>query len=235
MKTYTAILLDMDGTLLDFEKCESNALETIFARYGYPYSPEIRSRYNTINSRLWKEYEEGTISKSIIHSTRFEELFQEIGIQGDGLAFNQEYLAELGKNWYPIDGAREVCRLLSSRFRLYLATNGVGMAQRSRAQGSGILPYLEGMFISQEIGAQKPLTAFFEYAASHISGFRKEETLIVGDSLTSDMKGGLNFGLDVCWFNPRRLENPGLPLTYEIHSLWELPPLLGIPAETSGS
>ena len=225
---YNTILMDMDGTLMDFDACESKALETVFARHGYPYSPEIRRLYNGINSRLWKEYEKGSTTKAIIKSTRFSELFQLIGVKGDGAAFNIEYLDELGKNWFPIEGCFELCRILSSHFRLYMATNGVSRTQRNRVKGCGLEPFFSGMFISEEIGVQKPLSGFFEYAASHIPGFKKEETLMVGDSLTSDMKGGIDFGLSTCWFNRKHAENPGFPITYEIHSLLELPPLLGI-------
>ena len=225
---YTTLLLDMDGTLMDFDACESKALETVFARHGYPYSPEIRKLYNGINSRLWKAYETGSTTKAIIKSTRFSELFQLIGVNGDGAAFNAEYLDELGKNWFPMEGCFPVCQELSRHFRLYAATNGVSQVQRSRVKGCGLEPFFSGMFISEEIGVQKPLRGFFEYAASHIPGFKKEETLMVGDSLTSDMKGGLDFGLSVCWFNRLHGENPGLPLTYEIHSLLELPGILGI-------
>lgn len=224
---YEILLFDADGTLLDFDRSEHAAMEKVFARHGYPYSEEILRRYRAINSKLWRDYEQDKILKPVIHMTRFQELFSELGIDGDGAAFNREYLDALSAEHFTVDGALEVCRALSQRYRMYVVTNGVSHVQRRRMRESGLESCFSALFVSEELGVQKPRREFFEKAAAAIEGFDRARTLIIGDSPTSDIGGGQGFGLDTCWFNPSGRPAPVPPPTWEIRDLRELLSLCG--------
>ncbi len=224
MKPYEFLLFDADGTLLDFDRSEYTAMEKLFARHGYPFSREVLEQYRAINSQLWRDYEQDKILKPVIHMTRFETLFRQLGLAGDGQAFNREYLDALSRECFLIDGAEEVCRALAPRFQLYVVTNGVSHVQRRRMEESGLGRWFRRLFISEELGVQKPRREFFEKAAAEIPGFSRERALIIGDSPTSDIAGGQAFGIDTCWFNPSGREAPGLSPTMEITSLRQLLP-----------
>ena len=148
-RKYDVLLFDADGTLLDFDRSEHTAMEKVFARHGYPYSEEILQRYRAINSKLWRDYEQDKILKPVIHMTRFQELFRELGIDGDGAAFNREYLDALSAEHFTIDGAEEVCLALSREYRMAGVTNGVSHVQRRRLRESGLEPCFEALFISE--------------------------------------------------------------------------------------
>lgn len=225
-KRYDTLLFDADGTLLDFDRSEHAAMEKVFARHGYPYSEETLLRYRAINSRLWRAYEKDQILKPVIHMTRFEELFRELSIDGDGAAFNREYLDALAAEHFTMDGAEEVCQALSGRYRMYVVTNGVSHVQRQRLRDSHLEPYFSGLFISEEMGVQKPKRKFFELTAQAIPAFAPEQTLVIGDSPTSDVGGAQGFGLDVCWFNPAGRPTPSPSPTFVIRSLRDLLSLL---------
>lgn len=226
-REYDVLLFDADGTLLDFDRSEHAAMEKVFARHGYPYGEDTLARYRAINSRLWREYEQDKILKPVIHMTRFETLFSELGIDGDGPSFNREYLDALSAEHFTVDGAEEVCRALSQRYRMFVVTNGVSHVQRRRLKESGLERYFEGLFISEELGVQKPRRAFFELVSQAVEGFSRERTLVIGDSPTSDVGGAQGFSLDVVWFNPNGRPAPEPAPTREIHALRELLPLLG--------
>ena len=170
-KRYEILLFDADGTLLDFDRSEHAAMEKIFARHGYPYSEEALLRYREINSRLWRDYEQDRILKPVIHMTRFMELFRQLSIDGDGAAFNREYLDALSAEHFTIDGAEEVCAALSGRYRMYVVTNGVSHVQRRRMRESGLEQYFSGLFISEEMGVQKPKREFFELVSQAVESF----------------------------------------------------------------
>lgn len=221
-KRYEILLFDVDGTLLDFDRAEHAAMEKIFARHGYPYSEETLLRYREINSQLWREYEQDRILKPVIHMTRFEQLFREFSIEGDGAAFNREYLDALSAEHFTIDGAEEVCASLSGRYRMYVVTNGVSHVQRRRMRESGLEQYFSDLFISEEMGVQKPKREFFELVFHAVENFAPEKTLVIGDSPTSDVKGAQGFGLHACWFNPAGRPVPSPAPTWEIRSLREL-------------
>ena len=225
-KRYEILLFDVDGTLLDFDRAEHAAMEKIFARHGYPYSEETLLRYREINSQLWRDYEQDRILKPVIHMTRFEQLFREFSIEGDGAAFNREYLDALSAEHFTIDAAEEVCAALSGRYRMYVVTNGVSHVQRRRMRESGLEQYFSDLFISEEMGVQKPKREFFELVSHAVENFAPEKTLVIGDSPTSDVKGAQGFGLDACWFNPAGRPAPSPAPTQEIRSLRELLPLL---------
>lgn len=199
---FTTILFDADGTLLDFNKCEEMALQITFAAHQFPLTPKMQARYQIINNQLWSDFEQGLIEKPKILRRRFTQLFAEFGIDYDGLAFNNEYLDNVGRGYYTIEGAEEICKALQPHCRLYFATNGNVATQLNRIAGSGLKPYFLNVFVSEAAGEPKPSSVFFDYCFANIPDLDKSKTIIIGDSLFSDIKGGHDAGIATCWFNP---------------------------------
>ena len=229
------LLLDMDGTFLDFEAAEKSAFRTAMIRHGYPAGEREYAVYGKINHGLWEAFERGEIDKPTLLSTRFGRLFEALGIKGDGAAFEREYQALLGEGAQLVEGAEEVLSYLAERYALYVVTNGVERTQRNRLRLSGIDRFMTGIFISGTIGWQKPQKEFFDCCFERIPGLDRSRTLIIGDSLTSDIQGGFNAGIETCWFNPKGKKKPeGFGRTwekeahrdFEIGSLYELKELL---------
>ncbi len=226
-KNYDTLLLDADDTLLDFRKTEKAALENTFGNYGLTLTEEIRDIYKTVNHELWSAFERGEITKETITSTRFQRVFDTVGYHVDGRRFHLDYQKALAQGYYLIDGARELCEKLAGKYRLYCVTNGVAATQYSRLSGSGLDSYFSGIFVSEEIGHQKPSTHYFSAVFKSIPKFETSHALIVGDSLTSDIQGGKNTGVDTCWYNPSgQPAKPELKADYEITKLDELLPIL---------
>ncbi|MGE7835300.1 YjjG family noncanonical pyrimidine nucleotidase [Viridibacillus arvi] len=220
---YEIILFDVDDTLFDFSKSEKNALHKTFVEFGLPTGlADYEATYKEISMMLWRDLEQGLITLPKLGVERFKRLFHthELEIHAD--KFSSVYLGYLGKEIHPIQGAVEVCDNLSG-CRLSIITNGFKDVQISRIGGSPLSNTFEHIFISEEIGFQKPEKGIFDYAFSKLQITDKEKVLIVGDSLTSDIQGGINYGIDTCWFNPHYKENKiGIKPTYEIHELTDL-------------
>lgn len=221
------ILLDADETLLDYKKAERAALEQTAKQFGTPFNSEFSKRYDEINQLLWRAFECGKVTRAQLGPRRFQELFAEYGITADPVVANCFYMAELGKGSFLLPGALETCRVLSETYRLSIITNGSAAVQKSRLEDSGLRALCTGCFISEEIGAQKPRKDFFQKVLSALPGATRETSLIVGDSLTSDILGGNLSGIRTCWYNPGGKENghPSAHPDYEIQSLQELPRL----------
>lgn len=226
-KNYDTLLLDADDTLLDFGKTEKAALENTFGEYGLRLTDEIRDIYKTVNHELWSAFERGEIPKETITSTRFSRVFDTVGYQVDGRRFQLDYQRALARGYFLIDGARELCEELAGQYRLYCVTNGVAATQYSRLAGSGLDNYFDKIFVSEEIGHQKPSTHYFSAVFQSIGRFDPSHALIVGDSLTSDIQGGKNTGIDTCWYNPSgKTAEPALKADYDIRKLDELMAIL---------
>ena len=223
-KKYDIFLFDADNTLYDYDKAEAYALKTMFDSCGFDYNECVRAKYQEINSGLWKDYEDGKISKADLQIVRFEKFFDEIDVKHDATDFNVRYLAELGRGAFLIDGALEICKEIVSHGKLiYIVTNGILATHESRIKHSLIEEYISDFFVSEFVGYQKPEIEYFEYVFSHIPIIPIEKILIVGDSLTADIVGGHNAGIDSCWFNEhKKVNNTGTQPTYEIHKLAEL-------------
>ena len=205
---YTTLLLDMDGTFLDFEAAEKSAFMTAMTRHSYPAGEGEYACYQRINHGLWEAFERGEIDKPTLLSTRFGRLFDALGLKGDGAAFEREYQALLGEGAQLIEGAEEMLSYLAEGHALYVVTNGVERTQRNRLRLSGIDRFMTDLFISEAIGWQKPQKEFFDCCFERIPGLDRSRTLIIGDSLTSDIQGGFNAGIDTCWFNPKGKKKP---------------------------
>lgn len=222
--SYKTLLFDADNTLLDFRKTEAQAMTRTFAKYGIPYNQRTKDVYEEINQGLWKEFEAGKIEKKEVLNRRFQETFQAIGVKPPAdFAFEKDFQLALGEGGYLIDGALELCRALSKDRELYIVTNGVTATQKSRMERCGLKPYIKGVFVSEEVGYQKPRKEYFQYVFDRIPGLELSRTLIIGDTLSSDIKGGNAAGIDTCWYNPCRKSNTtDAVVTYEITRLEEL-------------
>lgn len=223
MKEITTILLDVDGTLLDFKKAQQNALELVFKNHKIELSPSILSLYNEINHGLWKQYELGQISRDTVLFTRFVRLFKQLSIELDGIAFEKEYQALLGEGAYLLDGALDLVKYLKKRYHLYIVTNGVAVTQHKRLASSGLDQLMNDIFISETLGYQKPDVRFFEECFKKIPNADSSKMLIIGDTLSSDILGGNNAGIKTCWYNPDNEENTlNARIDLEIKQLDEL-------------
>ena len=230
MENYAFLLFDFDGTLVDYEKTESWSLREAFRVTGIPYDEaRVLPEYNRINSALWKEFEKGGISAPELRVKRFRVLFDIAGIQGDAEKIARAYMSFLSESAFLFDGALCLLETLHRSHKIGLITNGLKEAQRKRLALTGAGKYMDSVAISDEIGIQKPDSGIFEYAMKEAGHTDKSTTLVIGDSLTSDILGGITFGIDTCWFNPKgKSAEGGITPTYEIRSLHELPALLGV-------
>lgn len=222
---YTWLLFDADDTLFDFPRAEANALKWTLDESGIAFSPAYFEIYARCNLSVWKEFERGLLTSIELRTKRFRLFFDEIGVAGDPQAVSPLYLRNLALGADLLPGAEEVVRALKPRFHLALVTNGLADVQRPRLERSALADCFEKVFISEEVGAAKPSTAYFDAVFGAIGNPPKNEALIIGDSLSSDMQGGLGYGIDTCWYNPDR-KTTDLPVTYQISQLLELVQIL---------
>lgn len=227
MPRYDFILLDADRTLFDFDKAEALALENALGAAGLPATPHALEVYREENHRAWQLFEEGKLTKPQLTARRFERFLARMGFAGDGAALNRSYMADLATHCIPLPGAEEVCRQLAPLVELYIVTNGVESVQKGRMSRCAFRGCFRAMFISEELGFQKPQKEYFDAVAAKISGFDPARALVVGDSPASDLLGAQNAGLDSCWFNPTGASLPaGIVASYEISDLRQLPEII---------
>ncbi|MCL2004158.1 MAG: YjjG family noncanonical pyrimidine nucleotidase [Oscillospiraceae bacterium] len=223
MGKYSVMLLDADGTLFDYDKAERNALRDTLQLYGFEFSEKALRQYRQINGELWKQFERGEGSIGTIQTKRFAKLFEAMQFACDPGEFNSLYIKQLETYAFLLDDADAVCAELHKKAALYIVTNGVASVQRGRLARSGLMPYISGIFISEEIGFSKPHRYFFDHVFTHFGDVPRSKILLVGDSLSADVAGGRGSGIDTCWYNPKRVSDKGaLRPTYEIASLIEL-------------
>lgn len=223
MKTYRTLLFDVDDTLLDFKAAERLALRLLFEEQQIELTDEIEAHYKQMNQGLWRAFEEGRIDRDEAVNTRFSLLLKEYGHEVDGALLEQKYRGYLEQGHQLIDGAMEVVMELHGAYDLHIVTNGVSKTQDRRLRDSGLHPMFTSIFVSEDTGYQKPMKEFFDFVFARIPSFDPQQALIIGDSLSSDMKGGQLAGLDTCWFNPEGKANEtDIIPTYEIRTLQEL-------------
>ncbi|MDI1474683.1 MULTISPECIES: YjjG family noncanonical pyrimidine nucleotidase [Streptococcus] len=222
--SYKFLLFDLDHTLLDFDAAEDIALTQLLEEEGVEDIQNYKDYYVPMNKALWKDLEQKKITKDALINTRFEKLFAHFGIEKDGSYLAERYQFFLSKQGQTYLGVEDLLKnLIKQDYELYAATNGITGIQTGRLAQSGLAPYFNQVFISEQLQTQKPDALFYEKIGQQIEGFSKEKTLMIGDSLTADIQGGNNAGIDTIWYNPHHLENyTQAQPTYEIHSYQDL-------------
>lgn len=221
---YDTVLMDIDNTLLDFDAGTKESLTKLLAAFGQELTEQRLARFFEINNALWKAYEHGEIEKSYIFSSRFGQYLGEMGIETDSLAANGMYAKGLSESAVLMPHAIELLEQLKGKVKIYAVTNGVTTTQTPRLEKSGLLPYFDGVFISEQMGCKKPEAEFFDQVFAAIGITDRSRTIILGDSLTSDMQGGRNAGIKTCYFG----SDPDDRCDFSIADLTQFPSILGL-------
>lgn len=213
---YKTILIDLDDTLLDFQKSEDVAIRTTIKTLGIEPTDDVVNAYKEINLKYWKMFERKEIEREALLIARFKEFCELLNITNkDFSLLNETYFHYLSSSPFEIDGADEFLNKLSEKYDIYVITNGVKRVQTIRLSLVNITKYFKKVYISEEIGYQKPSIEFFDFVLNDLNITNKEEVLIIGDSLSSDIQGGINSGIDTVWYNPKELKS-NINFTYEI-------------------
>lgn len=229
---YKNLLFDADRTLIDYEKDMPLAFRYMYEQSGLaaqkPYSTEILHLYNACNENWWQRFEQKLCTKAELYHNRFVDFFAaaKLAPVSIDLLLNL-YVDGMAKTGTPLPGASEMLHALSEKYDLYIITNGNPASQNDRLKNSGITAFMKGCFISDSVGAAKPDRKYFDYVLAHIPGADKQNCLVIGDSLSADIKGAQNAGLDSLWYNPACKPNTlPAPPTFEAASYEDIRKIL---------
>lgn len=209
---YKTVLLDADGTVYDFYKAEKTALKQTFTQIGIAWTEERNQIYLEENEKIWKEFEQNLLSPQNFKTERFRRFFDRINLSTDvdSRTVNDIYVEHFSKCGFLFDGAFDFVRTLKKYCKVYIATNGLTIAQQGRYKNSGLDNITDGIFISEIMGIRKPAKAYFDYIFNELNITDKKSVIMIGDSLSSDMQGGRNAEITTCLYNPQHniTENP---------------------------
>lgn len=228
--SFDALLWDVDGTLLDFLAAEDIAIRSLFSDFALgECTDSMLKLYSSINASYWKKLEKGEMTKAEILVKRFEDFFKKVGLDSvDCVAFDKAYQKRLGETVVFRDNSYQLVSQLKGKIPQYAASNGTIVAQTGKLTNSGLIKLLDGVFLSERLGAEKPSVLFFEKVFESIAPVDRKRVLIVGDSLTSDILGARNAGIQSCWYNPFGLQNGSdIKPNFEIKHLDEVVRILG--------
>ena len=221
------LLLDLDDTILDFHKAERLAISKTFEEFGVTPTEEVLHRYHIINKACWERLERQEWTREQVLINRFYLLFSEVGVVADPTACARAYERNLASDHYFLPGAEEAVAALSKKYRLFLVSNGTASVQKGRLTSANLYRFFEKVFVSQDVGYNKPAPEYFETVFAQIPDFDPKKAIIVGDSLTSDIQGGINAGIATCWVNPGHApKREDIPADYEIEGIHQLENLL---------
>lgn len=225
--TRPIVLLDLDNTILDFDTAERHALRKALTTLGVPFDDTTLALYHEINIRHWEMLEDGLLTRAEVLVKRFEALYRQLGVEADADRTQALYEGLLAEGHWFMPGAEALLEQLKGNCRLFICSNGTQRVQDGRIASAGIAPYFERIFISEHMGSNKPERLYFERCFAEIPHFDPARAIMLGDSLSSDIRGGINAGVLTCWYNPKGKPNPGAVLPdYEIRELAQFQPLL---------
>lgn len=220
------LFLDLDDTILDFHKAERVAIAKTIREFGVEPTEEILRRYHEINRWHWEQLELGKLTRAEVLVNRFAVLFEQLGVVVDAPGCARTYEANLSQGHWFLPGAEEAVDSLHKKYRLFLASNGTAVVQKGRMTSANLYRFFEKVFVSQEIGYNKPSKAYFDSCFSQIPGFDPARAMIVGDSLSSDIQGGINAGIKTVWVNPEHKPVGKIVPDFQIEALSQLEALL---------
>ncbi len=223
---YTTLYLDLDNTILDFFASEKTAIKSLLRLHTLPDSDEVAALYSKINQSYWERFERGEIPKSGIFEGRFKTLLEALGETRDTAKMAEDYFSLLAAGHDVMAGAEDFLQYIKQKgYTVCITTNGVSRTQYRRIDESGLKQYFDYVFVSEDAGCQKPEKGYFEYAMAHSPEKDKSKILVIGDSQSSDILGGINFGIDTCWLNPAGVNGKNIP-TYTVKALAEIKDIL---------
>ncbi|MBE7039006.1 MAG: noncanonical pyrimidine nucleotidase, YjjG family [Ruminococcaceae bacterium] len=221
------VFVDIDDTLLDFDKCAKNSIIAACKKYNIKYTSEIFDTFKKINTQLWLDIEKGNLTKSELHKVRWKLIFNELKIDADGIAFENMFFNNLSVSADPVDGASEMLKYLYSKYIICAATNAAYNQQVKRLKMCNMYNYIKYIFASEKLGFQKPTKEFFDSCFSALGNINKNETIIIGDSISADIIGGIEYGIKTCWFNKNAITTPNsLKIDYVVNNLCEIKNIL---------
>ena len=224
---YDTVLFDADNTLFDFDAAEAQALDLTLEAYGYPVDGRSRGCYLAVNRDLWERFDRGEVKREWLVVERFAALQRSLGGHHDPAEMNAFYLSRLAGAGCLLPGAEALCRRLAPSCTLAIVTNGVASAQRGRFARSPLKALIPWLFISEEVGYQKPQRQFFDAVLSAMSPPPSARIVVVGDSLAADILGAVNAGLDSIWYNPHgQSDRPDIVPTFEARTFDQISDLI---------
>jgi 2-haloacid dehalogenase len=219
MTNYTTLLLDFDHTLLDSDESEARALDTTLRSIGIDDPEAHRGVYRALNSALWKRVETGELDPNTVKVLRFSQMIEYLGIDADPVEMGETFVQGLGASGGLFPGARSLLDELAARASLAMVTNGIGFVQRTRVARLDLEQYFEAIVISGEVGTSKPGSAIFDLTFEQLGEPSRDASVMIGDNLNSDIRGGAGFGIDTCWYNPSgQTAEPAARVTHEVRS-----------------
>lgn len=196
-----AVFIDIDNTLLDFNKCALWSMKKSFEDYNLNFKEQMFDTFNLVNNRLWLEIEKGKLTKEELYACRWNMIFAILGIDVDGVQFENVFYSYLTESAEPVDGALETLKYLSGKYIVCAASNASYEQQIKRLDNAELTEYFDKIFISEQIGFSKPKKEFFEKCFEEIAPILPSESIMIGDSLTADVGGGKAAGMKTCWYD----------------------------------
>lgn len=221
------ILIDLDNTLIDFNECARHSIINAFSELGFTYTDKVFETFITENVKIWKRLEKGEITKPQLRADRWNIILKKLGIDFDGTVLEEMFENGVAKGAYAVDGAYELLDYLKDKYKLYIVSNGFRFVQESRLKIGNFEKYFCDVFVSEDIGIPKPAKEFFDYCFEKLGNPDKNDTILIGDSLSADIIGGINYGIDTIWFNKNNEPLPNnIEPTYTVNTLKEIQKIL---------
>lgn len=220
------VFIDIDDTLLDFTKCANDTIKSACNKFGVPYTTTLVDTFHPINLDLWHRLEKKEVTKEKLFDTRFQIVFDKLGIKADGIAFETAFRENFHESAILVDGARDLLEYLRSKYKVYVASNASMHQQTNRMKRAELDGYIDGYFVSEEIGFPKPQKEFFDACFKALPDVKPQDVVMIGDSLSADIKGACEYGLKTIWYNHRNEPTAGVKCDYIVSRLSEVKNIL---------